>query len=137
MCYHEPRGARDLLDITVVSPVQTNLVQRCANEGGAAVEARYREKMAHYFDRCEGEGITFIPVVFDTFGGLHGAASKVITRIGRQLARGVGKPEEDTVRQLRQRLAVILVRDNMAMINSRAPTIPPAFLDGDVDCDLV
>ena len=74
-------------------------------------------------------------MVVDTLGGWHPAALQVITKLGRQVARAVGKEEGDTVRQLRQRLAVLLVRDNMAMLNSRAPTFPASHLDGDVDQD--
>ena len=47
----------------------------------------------------------------------------------------VGKDEEEMVRQLRQRLSVLLVRDNVAMMGSRTPTITPAEIDGDVDFD--
>ena len=34
------------------------------------------------------------------------------------------------VRHLRQRLAVLLVRDNMAMLLSRSPAPPPPDVDG-------
>ena len=50
-------------------------------------------------------------------------------RPGRQ----VGREEEEAVRQLRQRLGVLLMRDNVAMLASRAPNLPPAEVDGDND----
>ena len=129
------QGKATALDISVVSPLQVALVGRSAQDGGHAGETRYTEKMRKYHARCEKEGIVFTPVVVDTFGGWHSAALKVITKLGRQLARAVGKEEADTVRQLRQRLAVLLVRDNMSMLNSRAPTFPASHIDGDVDQD--
>ena len=81
---------------------------------------------------CAAEAICFIPLAVDTFGGWHGAALDVIAKLGRQLARQLGKEEEEVTRQLRQRLSVLLTRDNMAMLGSRTPTLPPATIDGDV-----
>ena len=43
---------------------------------------------------------------------------KTITRLGRQLARNLGKDEDEVVRHLRQRLGVLIVRDNAAMMAS-------------------
>ena len=88
-----------------------------------------------YDERCAAEGIAFVPLAVDTFGGWHGAALDVLSKLGRQVARQVGKEEEDGVRQLRQRVSVLLTRDNVAMLGSRSPDIPPACIDGDVDID--
>ena len=77
-------------------------------------------KMAKYDDRCTAEGIAFVPMAVDTFGGWHGAALDVLQKLGRQVARQVGKEEEDGVRQLRQRVSVLLTRDNVAMLGSRS-----------------
>ena len=129
------QGKDTALDITVVNPLQAGLVQRTSRDGGSGVEHAYLIKMRKYFDRCEGEGIVFTPMAVDTFGGWHPAALAILTKLGRQVARGVGKEEADVVRQLRQRLGVLLVRDNMSMVNSRAPSFPPANVDGDVDED--
>ena len=50
-----------------------------------------------------------------------------------QPARQTGKEEEEIVRQLRQRVAILLVRDNVNMFNSRTPSFPQAVIDADVD----
>ena len=81
------------------------------------------------------EGIAIVPLAVDTFGGWHGAALDFLSKLGRQVARQVGKEEEDGVRQLRQRVSVLLTRDNVAMMGSRSPDIPPACIDGDIDLD--
>ena len=57
----------------------------------------------------------------------------VFSKPGRQLARQLGKEEEEVTRQLRQRLSVILTRDNLAMLGSRVPTQPPATIDCNID----
>jgi hypothetical protein len=83
-----------------------------------------------YGDRCAAENLDFIPLAVDSFGGWHEVALATLTKLGRQLARVVGKPEEEQVRHTRQRLAVLLVRDNMAMLLSRSPAPPLPEVDG-------
>ena len=63
----------------------------------------------------------------DTFGGWHPAALQTLSKLGRQLARVAGREENETVRHLRQRLAVVLVRDNMNMLLSRTPVTTQQF----------
>ena len=53
-------------------------------------------------------------------------ALKTLAKLGRQLARVVGRDENDTVRHLRQRMSVVLVRDNMQMLMSQAPDASPS-----------
>ena len=79
------------------------------------------------------EAITFLPLAVDSFGGWHKVGLKTITRLGRQLARNLGKDEDEVVRHLRQRLGVLIVRDNAAMMASRHPTFAPPEVDGDPD----
>ena len=67
------------------------------------------------------EGIVFLPVAVDTLGGWHEDALKVIDKLGRQLARAVGRDEAATVAHLKQRLGVVLLRDNAGLLASRAP----------------
>ena len=121
------------MDITVVNPLQGALVEQVAQDGEGGVRHAFNLKMAKYDDRCAAESICFIPLAVDTFGGWHGAALDAIVKLGRQLARHLGKEEEEVTRQLRQRLSILLTRDNMAMLGSRTPTLPPATIDGDFD----
>ena len=67
------------------------------------------------------------------FGGWHKAALAALTRLGRQLARTLGSEERVQVRHFRQRVGVLLARDNVAMICSRCPTFPEAEIDGEED----
>lgn len=89
--------------------------------------------MGKYSDRCEAEGIEFIPLIVDTFGGWHKESLEVVSKLGRQVSRQTGKEEEEIVRQLRQRVAILLVRDNVNMFDSRTPSFPQAVIDADVD----
>ena len=92
----------------------------------------HEAKIRKYWARCEAEGIAFFPLAVDTYGGWHEAGLKTLTKLGRQLARATGRDEGDTVRHLRQRVAVLLVRDNMAMLASRTPTFSPASVNGEI-----
>ena len=58
---------------------------------------------------------------------------KSIMKLGRQVSRQTGKEEEEIVRQLRQRVAILLVRDNVNMFDSRTPSFPQAAIDADVE----
>ena len=104
--------------------------------GKSGVRHAYNAKIGKYDERCAAEGIAYVPLAVDTFGGWHGAALDVLSKLGRQVAGQVRKEEEDGVRQLRQRVSVLLTRDNVAMLGSRSPDIPPACIDGDVDMDI-
>jgi hypothetical protein len=118
------------LDFTVVNAMQATLVRRVAEDGSSAVRHALEAKVRKYGDRCATEGIDFVPLAVDSFGGWHEVALQTLTKLGQQLARVLGKPEEEQVRHLRQRLAVLLVRDNMAMLLSRSPAPPPPDVDG-------
>ena len=52
----------------------------------------------------------FIPLIVDTFGGWHKDSLEVVSKLGRQVSRQTGEEEEMIVRQLRQRVAILLVR---------------------------
>ena len=49
------------------------------------------------------------------------------------MTRNLGKNEDEVVRHLRQRLGVLIARDNAAMMASRHPTFAPPEVDGDPD----
>ena len=126
-------GKDTALDFTVVNPLQEALVSAASEDGSSAVEHAHNLKLRKYEERCAGEGITFLPMAVDTLGGWHPEALAIIQRLGRQLARNVGKLDEEVVRHLRQRLGVLLVRDNVAMLCARTPSFPPAEVDGEDD----
>ena len=78
----------------------------------------------------------FIPLVVETFGGWPKDSLEVITKLGRQVSRQTGKEEDEIVRQLRQRMAILLVRDNVNMFNPRTPSYPQAVIDADMDINV-
>ena len=68
----------------------------------------------------------------DMFKGWYKVALETSAKLGPQLARVVGRDESDSVRQLRQRMSVILIHDNMCMLLSRAPDTLPSKITGEL-----
>ena len=107
-------------------------MSRVAQEGAREVAHAHEAKIRKYWDRCQAEGITFYPLAVDTFGRWHKARLKTLEKLGRQLARNIGREEGDTVCHLRQQVAVLLAWDNMAMLASRTTTFTPANVNGEL-----
>ena len=122
-------------DITVISPLQISQVRKAAEEAGSSLDYRFRTKMTKYFDACKAQGLHFLPLVVETLGGWHPQAISAFTRLGRQLARQTGREEDQTTRHLFQRLAILLMKGNAALILSRTPVFSPQEVDGDVDTE--
>ena len=65
-------------------------------------------------------------------GRLHGVAVQQIKKIGGALARHQGQEEQEVVRHLFQRLALVLMRGNAQLLVNRMPPkdLPDAEVDG-------
>ena len=57
-------------------------------------------------------------------------------KAGEAGSRQTGKEEDEIVRQLRQRVAILLVREHVNMFDSRTPSYPQAVIDADVDINV-
>ena len=75
-------------------------VTAASEDGSSAVEHAHQLNLRKYGERCEGEGMSFLPLAVDTLGGWHPEALDVIIKLGRQLARNVGRLDEEVVRHL-------------------------------------
>ena len=102
----------------MVTTLQSAMVTKVAADG-FGVAAAHSKKVKKYVERCEKERIVFVPLTVDTLGGWHEEALGVISKLGCQLARVVGRDEGETVQHLRQKLGVVLLRDNVNLLGSR------------------
>ena len=68
----------------------------------------------------------------DTLGCLHSVAVEQVKKIGAALARHQGQEEQEVVRHLFQRLALVLMRGNAQLLVNRMPPedLPEAEVDG-------
>ena len=72
-----------------------------------------------------------IPLPVETLGGWHPIAVKQIRKLARAQARNSGKEEEEATRHLFQRLGVLLVKCNAALLTNRIPSHSSPEIDGD------
>ena len=126
-------GKPAALDVTVVSPLQQQLVKKAAEEPGSAARKRFQEKQAKYQTPCKNEGIEFFPLSVETLGGWHPESLLVLKNLARHLASHSGNTFEETQRHFLQRLSILLMRGNSALILSRHTTQIDAKVDGDLD----
>ena len=64
------QGKDTAIDVTVVNPLQSGMVVKVAENGGFAVEPAHNRKVARYGNRCEKEGMVFVPLAVDMLGGV-------------------------------------------------------------------
>ena len=90
---------------------------------GYALNEAFKRKVAKAGEPCRQQGISFIPLAADTFGGWHGVAAEQVQKLGRALARQSGEDEDQTVRHLFQKLSLLLMRGNSALLINRVPVV--------------
>ena len=129
-------GQDTVCDVTVISPLQKDCVRAAAEDTGSVLHHTYTRKMNSSFESCKQQGIHFIPLPFETLGGLHKSTVDTVTRLARHLARNTGCEQLETSRHLFQRLSVLLMKGNTALLLNRTPTFAPQEVDGDIDIDI-
>ena len=65
-------GGKDAaLDVTVVTPLQDATMPAAANTPGHALSHAYGRKMNGAHEECRRQGIAFLPIGAEAFGGWH------------------------------------------------------------------
>ena len=81
-------------------------------------------------EECRRQGIAFLPIVAETFGGWHPEAGREVKKLGAALARLTGQEEGEAVSHLWSRMGILLQRGNAAILEHRIPALPGAHFDG-------
>ena len=106
-----------------------HLERRFLSSAGHALSVgEYRKVRAHFLS-CRSTGISFIPLVVETFGGWSDRAIRVIRRLGKLQGSRLGVDQAMATRHLFQRLSVSLWRGNANLWASRLPFFSPS-VDG-------
>ena len=79
---------------------------------------------------CTRQGIAFLPIVAETFGGWHPDAKREVKKLGAALARHTGQEEGVAVSHLWSRLSILLQCGKAAILGNRNPALPGAQIDG-------
>ena len=69
------------LDITITSPLQPSIISNAARKSGFALRAAEHRKLEQYSQQCANIGVQFIPMTFESFGGLSELVRKTLKRI--------------------------------------------------------
>ena len=112
-------GGRDAaLDVTVVNPLQVATVAGAATTPGHGLTFAYERKVRGAEEDCRRQGIAFLPMAAESFGGWHRVAEGEVKKLGAALARNTGQEEEEAVRHLWGRLGILLQRGNAAILGT-------------------
>ena len=124
-------GGRDAaLDVTIVHPLQDATMPQAATTPGYALSFAYDRKLRGAEEDCRRQGIAFIPMVAESFGGWHTSAEQEVKKLASALARHTGQEEGEAISHLWGRLGVLLQRGNAAILANRVPALPGAIIDG-------
>ena len=101
-----------------------------ANLAGHSLTYAYERKMNGAGEESRRQGIAFLPIVAETFGGWHPDAKKEVKKLGAALARHTGQEEGEAVSHLWSRSSILLQRGTAVILGNRNPPIPGAHIDG-------
>ena len=73
-------------------------------------------------EECRRQGIVFTPLALESLGGWHEVAVQELKMLGSALARQTGQEEDVAMSHLFQKLSVLLMKGNTALV-----VRPPLF----------
>ena len=92
---------------------------RAPDSPAAAINMRKAAKNRAHLENCRAQGISFKPLVVETFGGWDADAVKTLKKLGRHSARRRGKNDAIEIKQFFQRISVALQRGNASLLIDR------------------
>ena len=119
-------GRKIAFDVSVTSPTQEAVLYLAAEHAASAINARKTSKNRAHLENCRAQGISFFPLVVETFGGWDADAVKLLKEIAHQDARRWGKDPSIEIKHFFQRLSVSLQRGNAAPLIDRDRELPSA-----------
>ena len=93
LLHHWAGGKDAALDVTIVTPLQAATMPGAANTAGHALDFAYSRKINGAEEECRRQGIAFLPLVAESFGGWHSCAQREVKKLGAALARHTGQEE--------------------------------------------
>ena len=79
---------------------------------------------------CQRQGIAFLPLAVESFGGWHDNAQREVKKVAVALARHTGQDEAEACHHAWSRLGILLQRGNSAILANRVPSHPSPAVDG-------
>ena len=85
---------------------------------------RVRDASASENDDCWRQGIAFLPLAAESFGGWHSAKVGEVKKLAAALARQTMQDEGEAARHLWGRLSILLQSGNAAIPGNLVPSLP-------------
>lgn len=115
-------GRTCAFDVTVWSCVlDTHVRAGAAQRRGYTAQQAELHKDSRALQTCLDAGLDFTPLAVEVFGGWGQAALKTFNTLAGMLSQRTGRSKSEEVTYLYQRLSICLMRDNVRMIQQRAP----------------
>ena len=112
-------GGRDTAwDVTVTHLLQKATVAKAATCHGHDAREAHTRKMREAGELCRNQGIVFTPLALETLGGWHKVAEAELRKLGSALVRQTGQEEGVATGHLFQKLSILLIKGNSAMISN-------------------
>ena len=83
-------------------------------------------------EACRRQGIAFLPMVVESFGGWHEVAEREVRKLGAALACHTDQEESEAIAHLWGRLVVLVQRGNAAILGNRVPSLPDSLIDSNL-----
>ena len=113
-------GGRDAaLDVTVFNPLHVATLAGAAATPSHTLTFAHNRKLRGAEDECRRQGIAFLPMAAESFGGWHPAAEREFRKLGAALSCHTGQEEDEAHRHLWGRLGVLLQRGNAALLRGQ------------------
>ena len=123
-------GLDAAIDVTVVNPRQDRTKVGAATTADHATTFAYQGKVRGVEEAYRRQGITLMPVVVESLGGLGEEAVRVVRRLGGALVRHTGQEEKEVMGRQWGRLAICLQRGNAAILANHVLGYPSLATDG-------
>jgi len=123
------------LDVTVRSPLQKTLIKQAAEEGLVAARQGENVKNKKYNEAIERAGLKFLPLAFETFGGMSPATERFLVDVGTLRASRLCQELSVSINQVFQQVSITLQRGIALNILKRFPE--GDFLPDGVDSEML
>ena len=113
-----------------VSPLQQQTLGEATFSPGHALRVGVQQKLSSHLSNCRSAGLEFIPLVFETLGGVSEDSISTLRSLGRSISLRTGPQDASTCsKQLFHRAAIALWRGNAGLWLHHQPSLHPS-VDG-------
>ena len=109
--------------------MQSDTVVGAATTAGFALTKAYKSKLQGSEEDCRRQGLVFLPLAAEALGGWHEVAEDQVGKLGGALARHTVHEEGEVKRQLWEKLSVMLMKGNAALLTNRIPSETDNYTD--------